>query len=173
VKSPPVKILVVCMANVCRSPMAAAVIRGMAASQRGLALEIDSAGTRVARPALQPDPRADAALRRRGYTAAKGRSRALTAEDFDRYDLLLAMDSRNLQDMLAVAPAHHHAKAKLLLDFADGVATREVPDPYFGDAQGFERVLDLCEAGGRGVLRALSGAASPAAGAALRRTAAD
>jgi protein-tyrosine phosphatase len=153
---PRFKVLVVCMANVCRSPMAESVLRAVAAEHGRVWLEVESAGTRVTRTGLRPDPRAEEALLRRGYSASGSRSRALVPSDFDRFDLLLAMDRTNLADMLAIGPPIHHVKARLLLDCAPDHPVREVPDPYFGSAEGFEHVLDLCEAGARGLLRLLS-----------------
>jgi protein-tyrosine phosphatase len=147
------KVLLVCMANVCRSPMAEAVVRSVAAVNGRVWMEVDSAGTRVARGGLRPDPRAQEALRRRGYLLSDRRSRTLVADDFDRFDLLLAMDRANLADMLEIGPPSHHIKARLLLDFAPDQPVREVPDPYLGTTEDFERVLDLCEAGARGLAR--------------------
>jgi protein-tyrosine phosphatase len=143
------------MANICRSPMAEAVLHGMAQADGRLSLELDSAGTRVARPGVRPDSRAEAALLRRGYEVLKARSRQLVEEDFDSFDLLLAMDRPNLADMLGICPPHHRRKVGLFLAFAPESGLYEVPDPYFGSAQGFERVLDLCELGSRGLLESL------------------
>jgi protein-tyrosine phosphatase len=133
--------------------MAEAVIRSVAAEKGRVWLEVESAGTRVARSGLRPDVRAQEALRRRGYPASESRSRPLMANDFERFDLLLAMDRANLSDMLAIGPPSHHVKARLLLDFAPDQPVREVPDPYFGTREDFEHVLDLCEAGARGLAR--------------------
>ena len=131
--------------------MAETVLRSMAAASGTLGLEVDSAGARVSRSVGRPDPRADAALRERGYVARKGRSRSLTPGDFDGFDLLLAMDRANLADMQGMAPPHQRHKLRLWMDFAQKPGG-DVPDPYFGNAHGFARVLDLCEAGARGLL---------------------
>ena len=168
VTPPKFRIIVVCTANVCRSPMAETVLRSMAAASGTFGLEVDSAGTRVSRPGVRPDPRAEAVLRERGYVVRKGRSRALTRGDFDGFDLLLAMDRTNLADMQAVAAPYRH-KLRLWMDFAQKPGS-DVPDPYFGNANGFARVLDLCEAGARGLLEHLrQGAVSMDASLARRR----
>jgi protein-tyrosine phosphatase len=145
------RVLLICMGNICRSPMALAVVRQLAGSR----LEVDSAGTHAVRPPRGTDPRAIAVLARRGYTPAMRRSRPVTAADFERFDLLLAMDQANLEDLHARCPPGQERKLRLFLDFAAGLEGRDVPDPYFGDLPGFERVLDLCEAGARGLLAGL------------------
>lgn len=147
------KILMVCMGNVCRSPMAQAVSLHLAA-QAGLArqIQIDSAGTRAMRGNQAADPRAKAVLSARGYTAGKTKSRQVTERDFERYDLILSMDQSNLNDLRRMCPDENAHKLRLFLEFAGAVDTREVPDPYYGNVQGFERVLDLCEAGARGLV---------------------
>ncbi len=152
------KVLVVCMANVCRSPMAASVLQQMAADQ-GLAraLKVESAGVRVAWPGVRIDPRADAALRRAGYTAVRTRSRQITAADVQRADLALAMDHANLEELRELCPPDQSHKLRLFLDFAADRRGEAVPDPYYGDARGFDNVLALCEAGARGLLANLAG----------------
>ena len=160
--TPSMSVLLVCAANVCRSPMAEQVLRAQAQRAGALALHIESAGTHAARRAEAPDARALQALRRRGYAARTGtRSRALSAQDFERFDLLLAMDGDVLAAMLQVAPASQAHKARRLLDYAPGFEGQDVPDPYWGDQRGFDQVLDLCEASCAGLLRALH---SPRAG---------
>ena len=147
------KLLMVCMGNICRSPMAQIVTLHLAA-QAGLrsALAVDSAGTHAGRIGEPADPRAKAALTKRGYAAGKGRSRQVTDQDFERFDLVLAMDQANLNDLRRLCPGEHTHKLRLFLEFAPATGLTEVPDPYYGAAQGFERVLDLCEAGARGLL---------------------
>lgn len=143
----------VCMGNVCRSPMAQMVTLRLVA-QAGLArkLQIDSAGTHAGRCSDRPDPRAKTALSGRGYAIGKRRSRQVTERDFSRYDLILAMDQANLNDLRSMCPADHTHKLRLFLEFAQGVNVRDIPDPYYGSVEGFERVLDLCEAGARGLV---------------------
>nr|WP_315227863.1 low molecular weight protein-tyrosine-phosphatase [uncultured Albidiferax sp.] len=141
-------ILIVCTANICRSPMAQ-VIAAQAVQQMGLAnsMRVDSAGTHAAKGTLQPDSRARKALEKRGYAVKKGSSSQVEAGDFERFDLILAMDRTNLKTLQALCPAEYQSKLRLFLEMAKGCDTDEVPDPYYGNAEGFDRVLDLCEAG--------------------------
>lgn len=148
------KLLMVCMGNICRSPMAQAVTLHLT-EQAGLTQKIliDSAGTHVGRGGLRSDPRVDTVLSGRGYSVGKSRSRQVTERDFERYDLVLAMDQTTLNNLLRICPADQAHKLRLLLEFAQGVDVREIPDPYYGNVQGFERVLDLCEAAARGLVK--------------------
>jgi protein-tyrosine phosphatase len=151
-----VKILFVCLGNICRSPTAEAVMRGIAAREAPmLALSVDSAGTANYHPGAAPDRRSQAAARRRDYELAHLRARQVSDEDFANFDLILAMDRSNLQDLLARAPPAVHGKIGLFLDYASDQPVREVPDPYYGGSNGFEDVLDLIEAAARGLLRRL------------------
>jgi low molecular weight protein-tyrosine phosphatase len=150
------RILFVCLANICRSPMAQSVTEAMAAARlAALPLQAESAGLHVARGGARPDPRALAALERRGYAASRTRSREIRAEDFTRFDLILAMDRAVLEELARLCPAGERHKLGLFLDHAEGRRGQEVPDPYFGGAEGFDNVLDLCEAGARGLLSEL------------------
>jgi protein-tyrosine phosphatase len=147
------RILMVCMANICRSPMALAAAQHLA-TQTGQArhFSFDAAGTHAQRAGEPMDPRARATLLARDYLPASTRSRRITAEDFERFDLILAMDEGNLAALLEQCPHPHQDKLRLLLDFAPEADEREVPDPYYGNLAGFEHVLDLCEAAARGLL---------------------
>lgn len=148
------KLLMVCMGNICRSPMAQSVVHKLAtASRLSQPLEIDSAGTHARNLGERPDPRAEAALARRGYEVGHGRSRRIVTEDFQRFDLILAMDTDNLNALRRLCPPEQVDKLRLFLAFADGLEDTEVPDPYYSNTQGFERVLDLCEAGARGLIQ--------------------
>jgi len=147
------RVVVVCMANVCRSPMAQAVLQHMAARERlSRRLHVGSAGVRVSWPGARIDPRAEAALRRSGYACAPSRSRQITAADFERLDLALAMDHSNLDALRELCPPEHAHKLRLFLDFAPERQGQAVPDPYYGDTRGFDNVLALCEAGARGLI---------------------
>lgn len=147
------RILMLCMGNICRSPTAEGVLREIARIEAPeLALEIDSAGTHDYHVGEPPDRRAIAAARRRGIDLSTLRARRLERADFERFDLLLAMDERNVADALAIAPRAGRERLRLLLDFAPETGVREVPDPYYGGTQDFERVLDLVEVAARGVL---------------------
>jgi protein-tyrosine phosphatase len=147
------KILMVCMGNICRSPMAQAVTQHFV-QQAGLArqLQIDSAGTHAPSGSPPADPRAKTALSARGYPLGKHKARQVAEQDFTRYDLILAMDQSNMNDLRRICPNETTHKLRLFLEFAEDTAIRDVPDPYYGNVQGFERVLDLCEAGGRGLV---------------------
>jgi low molecular weight protein-tyrosine phosphatase len=134
----PTRLLFVCLGNICRSPTAEAVMRRVVA-ERGLdgEVEVDSAGTGAWHAGAPPDPRAARAALRRGVTL-EGAARRVTPDDFEDFDLLLAMDEENLRDLLAVAPPHARSRIRKLADV-------DVPDPYYGDGDGFETVLDLVE----------------------------
>ncbi|MBB1076105.1 low molecular weight phosphotyrosine protein phosphatase [Rhodoferax sp. 4810] len=147
------QVLLVCMANVCRSPMACAVAQQLAQSQgRAADWRFASAGTHAQQGGKRMDARAQAALQKRRYPAVKTRSRQVTAQDFERFDLILAMDEANLASLKRLAPPETDGKLRLLLSFAAELGMTEVPDPYFGDQAGFERVLDLIEAGVKGLI---------------------
>ena len=149
------KLLVVCMGNICRSPMAQAVLPRHTQQGGMTGVQVDSAGTIVSHSGELPDPRGRAALQRRGYEPPRHRARRIAAKDFVRQDLILAMDRQNMAALRDLCPADHAHKLRLFLDFAPGFEGQDMPDPYFGDAAGFERVLDLCEAGARGLVDAL------------------
>ena len=141
------------MGNICRSPTAEGVFRRLNREVAPeLELHIDSAGTHAYHLGQFPDPRAQAAARKRGVDIGDHRGRVVKAADFLAFDYILAMDSGNLMHLQRLRPADGRAELKRLLDYADGVASRDVPDPYYGGARGFEEVLDLVEAGGRGLL---------------------
>jgi len=150
-----VKLLFVCMGNICRSPTAEGVMRHLL-REEGLEDEIviDSAGTGAWHVGNPPDRRATAAARARGI-ALEGAARQVRPSDFEDFDLLLVADRENLADMRAIAPDEEaRAKVRLLRSFdpaSDGRAL-DVPDPYYGGPDGFEDVLDLVEAACRGLL---------------------
>ena len=155
------KLLMVCMGNICRSPMAQVVTLHLA-QQAGLgrAIQVDSAGTHAARGSESPDPRAKKVLVGRGYSVGKMRARQIVEPDFVRYDQILAMDQANLNDLRRLCPAEHAHKLRLLLEFAPDSGLTDIPDPYYGGPPGFERVLDLCEAGARGLVQRLRNTAT-------------
>ena len=150
------KILFVCLGNICRSPTAEAVLRGVLAREAPeLAITVDSAGTSNYHLDSPPDRRSQAAARQREYDLSGLRARQVRAEDFAAFDLILAMDRNNLEELLRRAPKSARGKIQLFLDYAPEQALREVPDPYYGGPTGFEDVLDLIEAAARGLLRRL------------------
>ena len=148
-------VLFVCMGNICRSPTAEGVFRHYVA-EAGLDAEIhvDSAGTHAYHVNEPPDRRARAAAARRGYSLEQIRARRVEAADYARFDYVIAMDRDNLAMLTAQSEVVHHDKIRLFLDFA-AAAEDEVPDPYYGGAAGFERVLDLVEDASRGLLETL------------------
>jgi len=155
-ESPAVRVLFVCMGNICRSPTAEAVFREVVRQEgRGIDVHVDSAGTHAYHVGEPPDSRAIVAARRRGIGMDSLRARVVSREDFLRFDYLLAMDRQNLEHLQRLAPAGHRARLQLFLDYAPEAGLSEVPDPYYGGETGFERVLDLVEAASRGLLSTL------------------
>jgi len=151
------RVLFVCLGNICRSPTAEGVFRKLAA-EHGLAerIEIDSAGTGAWHVGHPPDPRALAEARRRGMDLSGLRARQVRPEDFERFDLILAMDQENLEDLLAICPPQYRDKVRLFTAFGPPGCPKEVPDPYYGGPDGFRKVFDLIEACGRGLLEHLT-----------------
>ena len=151
-----VKILFVCLGNICRSPTAEGVFRAMAARELPeLALTVDSAGTAGYHAGEAPDSRTCESALRRGYDLSGLRARAVEPYDFEVFDLILAMDRQNLETLKRRAPAQRRGRLRLLLEFAPQCGLFEVPDPYYGGANGFEQVLDLIEAASLGLCTAL------------------
>ena len=150
------KILFVCMGNICRSPTAEGVFRAHARRHApGLDLEIDSAGTHAYHVGEPPDPRTISAAARRGIDLAGLRARQVSDDDFERFDLIIAMDRLNHATLLDRSPPEHHACIRTPLEFAGRTAPADVPDPYYGDARGFDEVLDLVESAAEGLLAEL------------------
>ncbi|SIT65644.1 protein tyrosine phosphatase [Ectothiorhodosinus mongolicus] len=147
------EVLFVCMGNICRSPTAQAVFEHVL-MREGLAdrIRVDSAGTHAYHIGNPPDKRATEAALRRGIDLSVQRARRVTTEDFDNFDYVLVMDQQNLRD-LPTPGANARAKVQLFMDFAPHWPEREVPDPYYGGAQGFERVLDMIEDASKGLLQ--------------------
>ena len=150
------RILFVCLGNICRSPTAEVVFRAVAARQAPeMVLEIDSAGTAGYHVGELPDRRTREAAARRGYDLSALRARVIEPRDFERFDLILAMDRENLRALERRAPAHARERLRLFLEFAPDAGISEVPDPYYGGPNGFEDVLDLIEAASRGLIEQL------------------
>lgn len=161
------RVLFVCLGNICRSPTAEGVLRHLLARE-GMAdvVEVDSAGTGGWHVGDPPDARATAAARARGIPL-EGAARQVRREDFHDCDLVLAADRANLADLRALAPPGTEHKVRLLREFdpaadPDGAAADlDVPDPYYGGERGFEEVLDLVEAACRGVVAELRARRTP------------
>jgi len=148
-----VKVLFVCMGNICRSPTAHGVFRELVRAQ-GLedVVSIDSAGTHAYHVGNPPDQRAQATAESRGFDLSDLRARQVTGEDFMEFDYVLAMDQDNYVTLEAQCPAEHRHRLRMFLEFAPEQGVSEVPDPYYGGAKGFEYVFDLVDAASRGLL---------------------
>jgi protein-tyrosine phosphatase len=145
----------VCLGNICRSPTAEGVLLHLLQQEKPpLPIEVDSAGTADYHVGDAPDKRSQRAALERGIDISGLRGRQVAAEDFLRFDLILAMDADNLRELQRLRPAKSRAELKLLMDYAPQ-AGREVPDPYYRDAAAFEKVLDLTEAASRGLIASL------------------
>jgi len=149
----PVGVLFVCLGNICRSPTADAVFACKVREQGlGSRLLVDSAGTGDWHVGEAPDARSQRHAARRGYDLSGLRARQVTAEDFRRFDFVLAMDRSNLEELGRMRPAGAAGELELFLRYGSGRHGLEVPDPYYGGEQGFERVLDLVEEAAEGLL---------------------
>ncbi len=151
------RILFVCLGNICRSPMAEGVFRRVAEEAGMLHLfEIDSAGMGDWHKGEAPDHRAQKAALGRGVDISGQAARKVELEDFDDFDLVLAMDGSNIEDLHDIAPHAARAKIRRFLDYAPHVGTQDVPDPYYGGPEGFGHALDLIEAAAQGLLAELT-----------------
>lgn len=150
-------VLFVCMGNICRSPTAEGVFRAVA-ERGGMAkrLRIDSAGTHDYHVGEPPDARAIASALRRGYDIGRLRARQIAPRDFAWFDWILAMDRHNLKEVTSRRPRDHAGHVGLMLDLLPALGVREVPDPYYGGSEGFERVLDLLEPASEALLARVS-----------------
>jgi len=151
-------VLFVCMGNICRSPTAEGVFRTLV-EREGAAeyFYIDSAGTHAYHVDKPPDPRAQRAALGRGIDISSLRARQIEISDFEAFDHILVMDQENYDTLMFVCPRRHSQKVRFFLDFAPQLKNREVPDPYYGGDQGFERVLDMIEAASLGFLASVRG----------------
>ena len=152
----PVRVLMVCTGNICRSPTAHGVLQKMVADA-GLAqrIEVDSAGTHGYHVGDAPDQRSQQHAVRRGYDLSQHRARQLQAADFEHFDLVLIMDEANQRAAGAISPPERRAHLQRLTDYCQTLSASAVPDPYYGGAAGFEQVLDLVEDACTGLLKAL------------------
>jgi protein-tyrosine phosphatase len=150
------RLLFVCLGNICRSPMAEGVFRRVAEEEGVLHLfEIDSAGLGDWHVGQAPDTRAQEAALNRGMDISGQSARQVARADYDRFDLLLAMDGSNYEELSQLAPKSARHKIRRFLDFAPHVGTKDVPDPFYGGKEGFDHALDLIEDAARGLLAEL------------------
>ena len=150
---PKFSILMVCMGNICRSPTAEAVLRHLVLdAELGDAVQIDSAGTLDYHVGSPPDRRSQEHASKRGYDLSKLRARQVSVEDFERFDLILAMDWQNLGELEDMCPPQHRRKLMRLMEFAPPGINDIVPDPYTGGPLMFERVIDHIEQACRGLM---------------------
>ena len=154
-------VLLVCMGNICRSPTAEGVLISKI-KDAGLdgVIRTDSAGTHDYHVGKSPDRRAQDAARRRGYDLSSLRARQVSARDFETFDLVLAMDQSNYEDLLGQCPEHLRHKVRLFLSFSGRYRDQEVPDPYYGGSQGFDLVLDMVEDAVDGLLGSMGSKAA-------------
>ena len=148
-----VKVLFVCMGNICRSPVAEGVFAKLI-EQQSLTeyVHVDSAGTHAYHVGNPPDPRSQQTAQRRGIDISKLRARRFSEDDFHEFDYVLAMDSENYRNLSSACPPEARYKLKMFLEFAPHLNELDVPDPYYGGELGFERVLDLVEAASEGLV---------------------
>ncbi|NBB93587.1 MAG: low molecular weight phosphotyrosine protein phosphatase [Gammaproteobacteria bacterium] len=138
-------ILFVCLGNICRSPTAKAVF-DWKIREAGLGVNTDSAGTTAYHAGSPPDPRAQRIARQWGLDIAGDRARLVTPEDFARFDAIFAMDRANLGELERMRPAQAVGRVELVMSLAPDYGVEEVPDPYYGGVDGFQRVIDMLEA---------------------------
>lgn len=149
----PMRVLCVCLGNICRSPTAEGVLRELARRESPqLVTVVDSAGTAGYHVGDPPDPRTVSIARERGYDLSSLRARQISHRDFVEFDLILAMDKANLDTLQQRAPRDARARLGLFLQFAGAAPADEVPDPYYGDRSDFLRVIELVEQGARALL---------------------
>ncbi len=148
-----VRVLMVCMGNICRSPTAEGVFQSLV-NEAGLQeqISVDSAGTHAYHIGEPPDRRSQQTASRRGYDLSSQRARRVSEQDFEDFDYVLAMDTDNYYGLEQLCSAKHRHKLRRFLEFAPQLEVQDVPDPYYGGGNGFEGVLDLVEAASKGLL---------------------
>ncbi len=152
----PISVLFVCMGNICRSPMAEGVFRAiLETKQLTDEFRVDSAGTHAYHVGEAPDTRAQSTMRDHDMDISMLRARRVDWLDFEEFDHILVMDDDNYGLVIEACPKEHRSKIKYFLDFARNVNTRNVPDPYYGGNNGFERVFDMIEDAATGLLDTL------------------
>jgi len=157
-----IRVLFVCMGNICRSPTAEGVFRHMVAqADLGKKIHTDSAGTHAFHAGEPPDRRAQATAQSRGIDITDLRARSVADDDFEIFDYIIAMDKDNLAGLLNQCPDAHKEKVHLFLGFAEDINESEVPDPYYGGQNGFVRVFDMVEAASNGLLAEINSRLTP------------
>ena len=147
------RVLMVCMGNICRSPTAEGVFRKMIINNRlGDRIEVDSAGTHGYHVGEAPDSRTQRAAALRGYNLSQQRARKVARQDLDYFDLILAMDKSNLDNLRRMALPEQQDKIRLFMSYARNFDDDEVPDPYYGLGHGFDLVLDMVEDASQGLI---------------------
>ena len=151
-----INVLMVCMGNICRSPLAHGHFEALV-REEGLVgrIRVDSAGTHAYHIGKSPDPRSQDTARRHGLDLSAQRARQVCAEDFDAFDYIIAMDRDNLAILDRLATDSSRARLQLFLEYAPELAEEEVPDPYYGGPDGFEHVYKLVDSASRGLLAAI------------------
>jgi len=151
-----IKVLFVCMGNICRSPTAEGIFSHLI-KQENLShrITVDSAGTHAYHVGNPPDYRAQTTALKRNIDLSKQSARRIRVADFKEFDYILAMDQDNLLDLQEICPAEYFHKVQLFLEYAPHLNIKEVPDPYYGGPSGFDRVLDMVEMGSEGLLKAI------------------
>lgn len=150
------RVLMVCMGNICRSPTAEAVTRVYVKNNNlGAKVEVDSAGTHGYHVGEAPDGRTQRAAAIRGYDLSQQRARKVAPQDLDYFDLILAMDKSNLDNLRRMASPEQQARIKLFMDYSSQFDDDEVPDPYYGLGHGFDLVLDMVEDAAKGLVEEL------------------
>ncbi|MEE9325816.1 MAG: low molecular weight protein-tyrosine-phosphatase [Cocleimonas sp.] len=148
-----VSVLFVCMGNICRSPTAEGVFRHVVNEQNmSDQISIDSAGTHAYHIGEQPDSRSQSTARNHGVDLSNQRARKALSEDFDKFEYVIAMDRSNYENLKQICSAEQTAKLHLFMEFASDWDNPEVPDPYYGEGDGFERVFDMVQAASEGLL---------------------
>ena len=152
------RVLFVCTGNICRSPTAEGVFRHLV-DARGLSgkIEADSAGIGSWHVGEPPDPRSQQTARARGIDISDQRARSVHIDDFEEFDLILAMDKGHYHDLERACPGGSTSKIRLFLDYASETGVTDVPDPYYGDGDGFDRVFDMIETASNGLLAEIEG----------------
>ena len=153
-----IRVLFVCLGNICRSPTAEGVFHHLVESEGlGDAIAVDSGGTAAYHVGQPPDGRSQAAALLRNVDLSQQRARQVTPEDIDRFDYVLAMDAENHANLRAISTPDNHHKVHLFMDFAPDQTGENVPDPYYGQGNGFEIVLDMIEVASTGLLNDIRG----------------